>query len=339
MAAIEGLLLLVMAVVGALCAVQDIRKSIVPNCWIAAGIMIAAVLQTIDQLFFAREYGAWWLANMAVGDALAILMYAAGLWAAGDAKLFLLMYLCVPSRLIEPRTLSCAVIPYCFIFIPAVVWLITDSVYLTLRHAERFGAARLSARDGLNMLAVMLEVTVWQAVFYGVFPTFWEENALLASALMMACAYVCAGIELFQKRVVIVLHGAVLVLLNVLGKWRFSPAPWWMYLLTVLSLLFTQWASGYNYRRIPTAEVKRGTILSAGTVIGFRVSNVKNLPQNAQESMKAKLTEEEAQAVRRWEKSKYGQPTVVIVRKLPFAILISVGFLLFVCIRNGGYAG
>lgn len=223
MAAIEGLLLLVMAVVGALCAVQDIRKSIVPNCWIAAGIMIAAVLQTIDQLLFAREYGAWWLANMAVGDALAILMYAAGLWAAGDAKLFLLMYLCVPSRLIEPRTLSCVVIPYCFIFIPAVVWLIADSVYLTLRHAERFGAARLSARDGLNMLAVMLEVTVWQAVFYGVFPTFWEENALLASALMMACAYACAGIELFQKRVVIVLHGAVLVLLNVLGKWRFSP--------------------------------------------------------------------------------------------------------------------
>lgn len=54
------------------------------------------------------------------------------------------------------------------------------------------------------MLAVMLEVTVWQAVFYGVFPTFWEENALLASALMMACAYACAGIELFQKRVVIV---------------------------------------------------------------------------------------------------------------------------------------
>ena len=67
MAAIEGLLLLVMAVVGALCAVQDIRKSIVPNCWIAAGIMIAAVLQTIDQLFFTREYGAWWLANTAVG--------------------------------------------------------------------------------------------------------------------------------------------------------------------------------------------------------------------------------------------------------------------------------
>ena len=80
-------------------------------------------------------------------------------------------------------------------------------------------------------------------------------------------------------------------------------------------------------------------ILSAGTVIGFRVSNVKNLPQNVQESMKAKLMEEEAQAVRRWEKSKYGQPTVVIVRKLPFAILISMGFLLFVCIRNGGYAG
>ena len=80
-------------------------------------------------------------------------------------------------------------------------------------------------------------------------------------------------------------------------------------------------------------------ILSAGTVLSFRVSSVKGLPKNAQESMKAKLTEEEAQAVRRWEKSKYGQPTVVIVRKLPFAILISVGFWLFVWVRNGGIAG
>ena len=88
-------------------------------------------------------------------------------------------------------------------------------------------------------------------------------------------------------------------------------------------------------RRLLTVEDgARGLMQSQGLF-----QHVKNLPQNAQESMKAKLTEEEAQAVRRWEKSRYGQLTVVVVRKLPFAILISVGFLLFVCIRNGGYAG
>ena len=339
MTVIEKLLLLVMLVIGTLCAAQDIRRSVVPNRWIAWGIIVAAVLQAADQLLWTRAYSMWWLANMTIGDVLAVLMYAAGLWAAGDAKLFLLMNLCVPCRLIETQTLSCAVIPYAFIFVPAVAWLIVDSMYLTIRHAERFDTARMTGSDVLNMLAVMLEVTVWQAVLYGLFPIFWEDNELLASAVMIACAYACACVSLFQKPGVIALHGAILIVLHVLGQWHFSPAPWWAYLLTALSLLFTQWAAGYNYRRIPTEMVKEGMILSAGTVLSFRVSSVKGLPQSAQESMKAKLTEEEAQAVRRWEKSKYGQPTVVIVRKLPFAILISVGFWLFVWVRNGGIAG
>ena len=43
--------------------------------------------------------------------------------------------------------------------------------------------------------------------------------------------------------------------------------------------------------------------------------------------MEAKLTEEEAASVRRWEKSKYGRASVVIVRKIPFAIFLGIGAL------------
>ena len=47
------------------------------------------------------------------------------------------------------------------------------------------------------------------------------------------------------------------------------------------------------------------------------------------EDLEARLTEEEAESVHRWEKSKYGSDTVVIVRKIPFAVFLALGTLLF----------
>jgi hypothetical protein len=81
----------------------------------------------------------------------------------------------------------------------------------------------------------------------------------------------------------------------------------------------------YNYQSIPTAEVRSGQILSAATVLSFAPSQVKGLPTNCSEDIESKLTEEEAASVRRWEKSKYGRDSVVIVRKIPFAIFLGIG--------------
>lgn len=336
MQALEGALLLLMLAVGAACAVQDIRRGIVPNRLIAVGMIAACVLQAISLAIFGRDSALWWLVNMLISDVLALCIYAAGLWAAGDAKLFMLMYLCVPAGLIEPYTFSCAVMPYCFIFVPAFFWIIVDSMFQALRGAERFDSGRFSLQDLKGYLALMVEIAAWQALFYAVFPGFWEENAFFAAAFMMVLAYACSGKAFFQKGIVITLHALGLCVMAAMGLWRFVSAPWWMYWITVFSLLIGRWAAGYNYRRIRTGEVCEGMILSAGTILSFRVSSVKDLPQDAREDMKAKLTWAQAQSVRRWEKSKHGRDTVVILRKLPFAILISAGFLCWMLVRTGG---
>ena len=337
MKAVEGALLLLMLVLGSVCAVQDLRRGIVPNRCIALGGIAACVLQGVSLICFSRDFAQWWLVNMLLGDVLAVCLYAAGLWAAGDAKLFMLMYLCVPARLIEACTLSCAIIPYCFIFVPAFFFILADSFVQALRRAERFDSGRrLSLQDIRGFLAIMVEITAWQALSCSIFPAFWEENAFFASALMMVLAYACSGRAFFQRGLVVALHALILCALAVMGMWRFSAAPWWMVGVTLLCLAAGRWASGYNYRRIPTGDVRAGMILSAGTVLSFRVSHVKELPQDAREDMKARLTEAQAQAVRRWEKSRHGKDTVVILRKLPFAVLISAGFVGWIWVRTGG---
>lgn len=338
MQALEGALLLLMVVLGSACAVQDLRRGIVPNRCIALGGIAACALQGVSLICFSRDFALWWLVNMLLGDALAVCLYAAGLWAAGDAKLFMLMFLCVPARLIEPYSLSCAVIPYCFIFVPAFFLILADSLIQALRKAERFDSNhRFSWNEAKGYFAVMVEITAWQALSCAVFPAFWEENAFFASALMMVLAYSCSGRAFFQRGPVIALHALSLCVMAAMGVWRFSAAPWWMVGVTLLCLAARCWASGYNYRRIPTGDVRAGMILSAGTVLSFRVSNVRDLPQDPREDMKARLTEAQAQAVRRWEKSRHGKDTVVILRKLPFAVLISAGFMGWIWVRTGGF--
>ena len=94
----------------------------------------------------------------------------------------------------------------------------------------------------------------------------------------------------------------------------------------VLVVMFTTWiASKYSYESIPTTEVKPGMVLSKSTVILFGPSRVKGLPQNSYEDLRSRLTEDEAAAVCRWATSKYGKPSVVIIRKIPFATFIALG--------------
>ena len=63
-------------------------------------------------------------------------------------------------------------------------------------------------------------------------------------------------------------------------------------------------------------------------------SNIKGLPKEKNtEDIRSRITEEEAESIKRWEFSKYGQSEIVIVRKIPFAIFISIGSIVYIFSR------
>ena len=106
-----------------------------------------------------------------------------------------------------------------------------------------------------------------------------------------------------------------------------------IYAILLVVLLLRYLVSGYNYAEIETNQVKAGMILSVATVLEFQKSRVKGLPVATNEDMSTRLSEEEADAIRRWEQSKYGKEKIVIVRKIPFAIFITSGSVIFLLIR------
>ena len=71
-------------------------------------------------------------------------------------------------------------------------------------------------------------------------------------------------------------------------------------------------------------------------IMQFTRSRVKGLPEETSEDMKSGITEEQAEAIRRWKDSKYGKETIIIVRKIPFAIFIFLGTVVFLTVRTIG---
>ena len=76
---------------------------------------------------------------------------------------------------------------------------------------------------------------------------------------------------------------------------------------------------------------KRPVLISDGRI---RKLNKVLLNSNTfTEDMRDRITEAQAQAVQRWGKSKSGSDTIVIVKKIPFAIFLVVGTFIYVLIR------
>jgi hypothetical protein len=103
--------------------------------------------------------------------------------------------------------------------------------------------------------------------------------------------------------------------------------------ITIVIIMIRHYSEQYNYKTIATEELKEGMILSWASIAMFAPSRVQGLPKSTTEDMDSRLTSQQVADIIRWKDSKYGQPELVVVRKMPFAIFISIGFFIFSIMR------
>ena len=83
------------------------------------------------------------------------------------------------------------------------------------------------------------------------------------------------------------------------------------------------------YKQIPTETVQKGMILSTSSTVQMQPSRVRGLPGVSREDLRDRLTDEQASSVRRWGKTEKGSPVVTIMRKVPFAIFLVLGYAMY----------
>ena len=70
-------------------------------------------------------------------------------------------------------------------------------------------------------------------------------------------------------------------------------------------------------------------ILSMASSMPMQASRIQGLPGISTEDLKDRLTTEQAESIKRWGKTQKGLDSLMIVKKIPFAIFISFGFLTY----------
>ena len=339
----EAVLLTILLTVLVTSSYTDCRSSQIKNkllliCATAAGL--------VDVVYYCAWAGAYFipfLANLGLLCLLSILLYSYHLWAAGDSKLLLVVALCLPGRFLSfwDIGLFSGFFIVVVTFSVAFLYVIGETVYLGIKEKNLFQLYRQKIdvkQYVVSYMSMAAATTLISIMLSLIFPQLYARNTPLLMALNFLIVLSLIQIRNFFSTKALLFAALIMwVVLIVLFLGKKYPVSLsfnlrsWIYVLLIL--LVWAFAEKYNYQTIPTSAVRAGHILSMATVIGFKPSRVQGLPTGTTEDLRSRLTVSEAESVRKWENSSLGKPYVVIVRKIPFAIFISIGTIVFLTVE------
>lgn len=336
----EALLLIVLSATCLYCSITDIRDGIIKNKVLLGSGALCCCLNFVYYFFFGRQYFKMFFLDFVVLVILSIVMYAFNLWAAGDSKLLFLIVFAIPARYYDTNTgIAPAFFVIVFTFSISFIYIVLESIILRIKNKDK-----LRFPISSNVLHFLRDYVYVSAYIIGVnyllsflFPDFVSQNASLISILGLFIAIVVYKYPFFFRLQVIIVVALFSISMFVLYglRYGFYPPNFRIYFYVAIVLFFRSISEEYNYKVIPTESVTPGMILSVMSVASMSSSRVQGLPRSTSEDMRSRLTAEEVDSILRWKDSRYGQPEITIVRKIPFAVFMTCGVLVFLIARMG----
>lgn len=317
--------------------VSDLKTGIIRNVVLIVFGSLLLVITAIKFLFWDRNDFWIYLENIGVFVLIGIIGYITRIWAGGDCKLLAVIALSFPTMFYfdynQIKLTLWLIIVFAFVF--SFIWLLIDSIVKTAKEKNKFDYKKmLCILKNYLLLYVksFLFLTLFNQIYtLFVFP-FLQLNTIIYFLISFLLVVIVSKIKILGNIWVLICVAAVSLAFMVISKNFVIVIYWKNYLLILLFMIFRSFMSLYNYKTINTSDVVSGMVLSKVDTVLMNKSKVKGLPCISDESLKSRLTEDEASSVRRWEKSKYGKPQVSIVRKIPFATFISIGTIIYLTV-------
>ncbi|MDR1642902.1 MAG: hypothetical protein LBT59_24685 [Clostridiales bacterium] len=343
MVGVEALQLLLAVAMCIITSITDIKKSRIANRHLAIFAIIATVLNLIYYVFFARSLIFNFIINIIIISIISVIFYIYKIWAAGDTKLLIALVYLLPARIFyDDLSVSPSIWIIIASFSVALIYLVGESIVLGVKRRDFFklGAFKLNFFEYAKQY---LMCTVYLSFFSEIialppFAAFAENNSALIMLMNMLLLISVLNLQIFRNPTFIIIAAIGAIGMGVyagFSMFRSFDLKWLP--ITLVIILVRYLSEQYNYKVIDTEEIKVGMILSWVSIALFAPSRVQGLPRTTTEDMDSRLTEKQVQDILRWKDSKYGQAKLTIVRKMPFAIFISIGFILFCIMRFFAY--
>lgn len=325
----ESFLITFLILIGTYSSICDFRKGIIPNYVVIIGTVSAIIGNIAYFCLMGVERLPTFLLHFVSAIVIAILMYALRIWAGGDVKLFAVLSALVPVSFLKQNIPIPAIIIFTIVFSLAFVYLVVQSIVFLIKKEKTFKTTTQFAL--IPFISCIVFIMAVQAVLRFALKGIYAEYIGVFLFLNIILVLVFGKMKYLHNIVCVIICSLICASEIVYAILNRKPVFDYLSLLIVLLIIVLRYIAGrYNYQEIKTADVKPGMVLSYTTVLLFSQSQVNGLPQTTSEDMGSRITKEEADSILRWANSKSGQDRIVIVRKIPFAVFIAAGYLIYV---------
>lgn len=333
MIVLEVLSLSLMLALSVLTSRSDCKSGIIKNRHLAIFFCLAAIIDFIYYGFFMRELLGKFLWNVFLVSGLALCLFYSHSFAGGDCKLAMVLALFYPARFYvdlngSTVTLYWAIAlsilsGFCYMFVSSIYIILSRTHTLSWNYIKTtilsFGKNYISAMLYLATFNLLLGMIPIPNSVYSVW------FARISSFILIWCIW---KYPKMRNKIVLLVVGGVLIALSIVTRKIPISLQIGDYAL-VLSLLLAQIIIKTTiYEEISVEKLKKGMILSTFSSSFMQTSITKNLPTVSTENLKSRLTAEEVEAAKIWARATKTK-TFTIVRKIPFAIFLSIGFLCY----------
>lgn len=327
----EYTLLFLMLFLGVTAAISDIRAGIIPNKVIAGFALCGIAVDIIYYSVYVPDIAMLFFLNVASTTAISLCLYCTHALAGGDCKLIPVLSLLYPAGMyleyggnsVTLFTALCFAILFGYLYMLfAATWKIITGEN-SFNKAYIFNTVKTYSRSYIRTTLFVMLLNLFFAI---IDRFFLHVDAWIVWVTCIVTAWMSGRVSFFKNRMLIrVVLAADFGLAIFLRVIPFSLNPR-TYLFTAVLLLCQMTISTNLYERIETSRIKKGMILSSVSSILMQSSKISGLPGISTEDLKHRLTEKEADSVRRWGKSAKGTKEIFIVKKIPFAIFLAMGY-------------
>ncbi len=316
-------------------SVTDIKNNKISNkILIIFGVV--GIGLTIAQ-YIQRTHIIWgaYLFNLTLVVVFSLLLYIFHIWAAGDSKLLIILGILLPANycMLSGKIVPWSVFLVAFSFIFSFIYLLFESIWLFIHHEGNFSLSNVKKNFRNFILAYIRNIIYisFALKLENYFVSDWmEQYSWIILGINISLILLISSFELLRKiPIVITVLLSSIAFSFFTSEWFFSTNRLKYYAVAIVIMLLRIMISEYNYKTIPSSEVKKGMILSSLTTIFMSKASYEGLPDISHEDMRSRLSAAEAEAVVNWGTTKNGMKSVQIVRKMPYAIFILIGLVVY----------
>lgn len=313
---------------------SDIKRGIIPNKLIAIFAVIGLGIDVIYYGILAKDVLVLFVVNVLVVSFVGIVLYYTRSLAGGDCKLIPVLALLYPAGMYLTYRNSAVTLflTICFAIFFGYLYLLISSAWKLITGDNKVDKNYIKTYlvgYFKSYLMAFAYVTLVNLLFTIVDRYFLAVNSWGVWIVCIVVAWSCGRIGCMKSRAIIIaliLTDTTLSIVLKLLPFLLNPRT---YLFTAILVLCQMTIRTNVYETIPTLRIKKGMILSTFSSMTMQNSRVKGLPKISTEDLSSRLTEEEAESIKRWRKSAKGLKEISIVKKIPFAVFIAMGFLAY----------